>query len=223
MAESRQERAKMLRNAESTLESRQDDDDSNSKGDLSLMMEQEADADAPINERKANGQGNASQPEALATAESMDAKQQMQNRLYKSEMNKAAGKFNLKPKNGLKYLTEKGYLPKEPKEEMLKGICKFLKGTPALSATAIGEFLGGDAELSREALSYYIDDLDFTSKDLGFVDALKLLLQGFRIPGEGQQVDRFMEKFGEKLSRDRPEEFGNAEGVYLLAYATLML
>ena len=106
---------------------------------------------------------------------------------------------------------------------MLKGICKFLKGTPALSATAIGEFLGGDAELSREALSYYIDDLDFTSKDLGFVDALKLLLQGFRIPGEGQQVDRFMEKFGEKLSRDRPEEFGNAEGVYLLAYATLML
>ena len=32
-----------------------------------------------------------------------------------------------------------------------------------------------------------------------------------------------MEKFGEKLSRDRPEEFGNAEGVYLLAYATLML
>lgn len=55
MAESRQERAKMLRNAESTLESRHDEDDSNSKGDLSLMMEQEADADAPINERKANG------------------------------------------------------------------------------------------------------------------------------------------------------------------------
>jgi Sec7-like guanine-nucleotide exchange factor len=32
-----------------------------------------------------------------------------------------------------------------------------------------------------------------------------------------------MEKFGEKLSKDRPEDFGNAEGVYLLAYATLML
>ena len=64
----------MLRNAESTLESRHDEDDSNSKGDLSLMMEQEADADAPINERKANGQGNASQPEDLATADSMDAK-----------------------------------------------------------------------------------------------------------------------------------------------------
>lgn len=32
-----------------------------------------------------------------------------------------------------------------------------------------------------------------------------------------------MEKFGEKLSKDRPEDFGNAEGVYLLSYATLML
>lgn len=32
-----------------------------------------------------------------------------------------------------------------------------------------------------------------------------------------------MEKFGEKLSRDRPEEFGNAEGIYFIAYATLML
>lgn len=32
-----------------------------------------------------------------------------------------------------------------------------------------------------------------------------------------------MEKFGEKLAKDRPADYGNAEGVYLLAYATLML
>jgi hypothetical protein len=55
LAESRHERAAMLRKAESTLDSRHDEDDSNSKGDLSLMMEQEADSDAPINERKTNG------------------------------------------------------------------------------------------------------------------------------------------------------------------------
>lgn len=153
----------------------------------------------------------------------MDARQQMQNRHWKSEMAKAASKFNLKPKNGLKYLTDKGLLAKEPREDMLKGICKFLKETPSLSPTAIGQFLGEDKELNRDVLSNYIDELDFTSKDVGFVDALKMMLGGFRIPGEGQQVDRFMEKFGEKLSRDRPEDYGNAEGVYLLAYATLML
>jgi len=31
-------------------------------------------------------------------------------------MSKAAGKFNLKPKNGLKYLMDKGYLAKEAGE-----------------------------------------------------------------------------------------------------------
>ena len=57
----------------------------------------------------------------LTSIESMDAKQQMQNRLYKSEMAKAAGKFNLKPKNGIKYLTDKGFLPKEPLEDHVRG------------------------------------------------------------------------------------------------------
>lgn len=50
----------------------------------------------------------------------MDAKQQMQNRVFKSEMSKAAGKFNLKPKNGLKYLQEKGYLVSEKSELQIK-------------------------------------------------------------------------------------------------------
>lgn len=49
------------------------------------------------------------------------------------------------------------------------------------------------------------------------------MLSGFRVPGEGQQADRIMEAFGTKLAKDRPEEFGNSEGVYVLAYATLML
>ena len=32
-----------------------------------------------------------------------------------------------------------------------------------------------------------------------------------------------MEKFGQKLAKDRPVEYGNAEGIYYVAYATLML
>lgn len=115
----------------------------------------------------------------------MDAKQQIQNRIYKQEMEKAANKFNLKPKNGLKYLTDKGYLPKEPREEMIKGICKFFKETPALSATAIGQYLGEDKDPNRDVLSQYVDEFDFTAKTIGFIDALKILLNGFRLPGEG--------------------------------------
>jgi len=60
-----------------------------------------------------------------------------------------------------------------------------LKNTPSLSVTSIGEFLGEDKELNRDVLSLYVDELDFTNKEIGFVDALKLLLSGFRMPGEG--------------------------------------
>ena len=60
-----------------------------------------------------------------------------------------------------------------------------MKNTPSLSVTSIGEFLGEDKELNRDVLSLYVDELDFTNKEIGFVDALKLLLSGFRMPGEG--------------------------------------
>jgi Sec7-like guanine-nucleotide exchange factor len=98
-----------------------------------------------------------------------------------------------------------------------------LKNTPSLSATAIGEYLGVDKEPNKDVLTLYTNQFDFTNPQTTFVDALKMYLTGFRIPGEGQVVDRFMEKFGEKLSKDRPHDFSNTEGVYLLAYATLML
>ena len=80
-------------------------------------------------------------------------------------MAKAAGKFNLKPKNGIKYLSDKGFLPKEPMEDHVKGITKFLKETPALSATIIGQFMGEDKELNKNVLSAYIDEMDFTDRD----------------------------------------------------------
>mmetsp|Transcript_20573 Transcript_20573/g.31361 ORF Transcript_20573/g.31361 Transcript_20573/m.31361 type:complete len:95 (+) Transcript_20573:1483-1767(+) len=88
-----------------------------------------------------------------AKQEIMEAKQQLKNRIFKQEMVKAAEKFNLKPKNGIKYLTDKGYLKEEPRSEYLAGISKFLKETPALSPTAIGQFLGEDKELSRDSFN----------------------------------------------------------------------
>ena len=138
-------------------------------------------------------------------------------------MQKAASKFNNKPKNGISYLLDQGHIPKEAGELQTEKICHFIKSTPSLSATAIGEYLGQDKEPNKGVLALYTDQFDWTSSSISFVDALKMYLTGFRIPGEGQVVDRFMEKFGDKLSKDRPLEFSNTEGVYLLAYATLML
>lgn len=90
-----------------------------------------------------------------------------------------------------------------------------------MDKTKIGEYLGDEATINKEILYYYIDSFDF--HNVPFVESLKRLLSGFRIPGEGQKVDRVMEKFGEKYCKDNPDNFGSAECVYLLSYATIML
>ena len=42
----------------------------------------------------------------------------------------------------------------------------------------------------------FVDMLDF--KELDFVDALRLFLQSFRLPGEAQKIDLYMLKFAER-------------------------
>jgi len=136
-------------------------------------------------------------------------------------MFKAAIKFNIKPKNGVNYLIQKGFIPKEPQEETVKGIVNFLFSTPNLDKTSIGDYLGEDIPLNKAVLYSHIDAFDF--QNVNYVDAMKRMLSGFRMPGEGQKVDRLMEKFGEKYCKDNPDSFGSAECVYLLSYATMML
>jgi Sec7-like guanine-nucleotide exchange factor len=45
---------------------------------------------------------------------------------------------------------------------------------------------GPGKELNRVCRAQYIEEFDWTGPDVGFFDALKALLTGFRIPGEGQ-------------------------------------
>lgn len=42
----------------------------------------------------------------------------------------------------------------------------------------------------------YIDQMDFHERD--FVPALRMFLEGFRLPGEAQKIDRLMEKFASR-------------------------
>jgi brefeldin A-inhibited guanine nucleotide-exchange protein len=143
------------------------------------------------------------------------------NRLLKSNINKAASKFNLKPKKGIEYFLDFNNAKNIDYQEKLDLIVNFLKTTPTLDKTAIGDYLGEDIEINKDVLYRLIEQMEFKEKP--FVPSLKVLLAGFRLPGEGQKVDRIMEKFGEKYVKDNPETFGSSECVYLLSYATMML
>jgi brefeldin A-inhibited guanine nucleotide-exchange protein len=97
----------------------------------------------------------------------------------------------------------------------------FFTTTPSLNKTQIGEYFGEDVDLNKKVLYAYIDSCDF--KGELYLKSMRMMLAGFRLPGEGQKVDRIMEKFGEKFCLDNPEVFSNAEVVYLLSYAVMML
>ena len=49
----------------------------------------------------------------------------------------------------------------------------------------------------------YVDSLNFTGKD--FVSSIRLFLEGFRIPGEAQKIDRLMEKFASRYLDCNPQ------------------
>lgn len=55
----------------------------------------------------------------------------------------------------------------------------------------------------REVMYAYIDELEFSGMNL--VQALRLFLHNFRLPGEAQKIDRLMEKFASRFCETNPK------------------
>ena len=55
--------------------------------------------------------------------------------------------------------------------------------------------------------------------------ALRYFLEGFRLPGESQKIDRLMEKFASRYCECNPKQdiFASADTVYVLAFSVIML
>jgi brefeldin A-inhibited guanine nucleotide-exchange protein len=126
--------------------------------------------------------------------------------------------FNWKIKKGINLLIESECIPsKAPKD-----IAKFLlANNDVMNKKNIGEYLGeGDAE-NIAVMHAFVELMDFSN--MLFVDALRLFLQSFRLPGEAQKIDRFMLKFAQQYVLFNPSAFANADTAYVLAYSVIML
>ncbi|KAH9518440.1 Brefeldin A-inhibited guanine nucleotide-exchange protein 1 [Bulinus truncatus] len=99
--------------------------------------------------------------------------------------------FNKKPIKGIQYLQEQEMLGKLPED-----IAELFHNEERLNKTAVGDFLGENEKLHKEVMYAYIDQMDFTSMDI--VSAMRKFLEGFRLPGESQKIDRLMEKFASR-------------------------
>lgn len=150
----------------------------------------------------------------LAEDDPMELEREKQ---MKTALLEAVRQFNFKPKRGIKVLIENGFIPDKTPES----IARFLLSSDRLDKAALGEYLGeGDAE-NISIMHHFVDLMDF--KQSRFVDALRKFLQAFRLPGEGQKIDRFMLKFAERYIAGNPNAFANADTAYVLAYSVIML
>ncbi|KAF8494160.1 Sec7-domain-containing protein [Russula emetica] len=127
-------------------------------------------------------------------------------------------RFNQKPKKGIQFFVETGFISsKEPQD-----VAKFLLNTDGLSKAMIGEYLGDGDEVNIATMHAFVDMIDL--RNTGFVDALRVFLQAFRLPGEAQKIDRFMLKFAERyIEGNTQTPFANADAAYVLSYSTIML
>ncbi|KAH8982655.1 Sec7-domain-containing protein [Lactarius hatsudake] len=127
-------------------------------------------------------------------------------------------RFNQKPKKGIEFLIEAGFISGNGPHD----VANFLLNTDGLSKAMIGEYLGDVDEVNVATMHAFVDMIDFRNTE--FVDALRIFLQAFRLPGEAQKIDRFMLKFAERyIEGNAQTPFANADAAYVLSYSTIML
>ncbi|KAF4507031.1 hypothetical protein G6O67_005708 [Ophiocordyceps sinensis] len=146
-----------------------------------------------------------------------DPAQLRERRWRKKIIVKGTGLFNEKPKIGLGLLEAQGIIAdaKNPVE-----VAKFLKGTSHVSKSVLGDFLskkGNDAILEA-----FMDQFDFSGKRID--EALRVLLETFRLPGEAPLIASIVDSFADKYcSGKSPDEVANKDAVFILTYAIIIL
>ena len=137
-------------------------------------------------------------------------------------------KWNLNPHRAIEFLRKAGLIDDTP-----ASLAQFLHSVDGLDKKVLGDFLGGSKPFNKDVLREYVECFDFAGMELD--EALRYFLGTFLLPGEGQVVDRIMEYFGSRYFRDNnrcsradkkdggKERFADADAVYKLSYAIIML
>lgn len=128
-----------------------------------------------------------------------------------------ASEFNENPKAGLAYLQAQGII-----EDVndAKSVAAFLRGTTRISKKVLGDFIskkGNDAILEA-----FVGEFNFNGKRID--EAMRELLESFRLPGESALIERIMMVFSEQYcASDVPEGVADRDAAFVLTYAILML
>eukprot|EP00934_Nitzschia_sp_Nitz4_P004877 Nitzschia sp. Nitz4//scaffold63_size106090//21899//28360//NITZ4_004382-RA/size106090-processed-gene-0.139-mRNA-1//-1//CDS//3329555951//4867//frame0 len=131
-------------------------------------------------------------------------------------------RFNMKPAAGIAYAAKCGHVDGSDPDDVARFL---LANKDKLDKTQIGDYLGREPEyqggFAVKVLHSYVNTLDFAG--MVFDDAIRHYLSGFRLPGEAQKIDRFMERFAERFMAQNPEVFPTADAAFILSFSIIML
>lgn len=163
----------------------------------------------PLSQMLGQPAGGERAPAELARAE----------KFLKGKLAAAAEHFNRDQKKGFQYLQSLKLLPSSLEPSV---VARFLRCCPGLAKGSIGEILGERDEFYERVRWAFMETFDFTGMD--FDAALRMFMDTFRPPGEGQKIDRIMQVFGRRYYEQMPSMgLKSADAAYVLAFSVIML
>lgn len=127
-------------------------------------------------------------------------------------------KFNDDPKKGIIFLAQQGIIDGVDNAE---SIARFLKGTSRVDKRLLGEYISKKQNI--EILKGFMGAFDFKGRRVD--EALREMLETFRLPGESQLIERIVVEFSDKFceSEDNLKDVADKDAVFVLSYAIIML
>ena len=130
---------------------------------------------------------------------------------------KGAMRFNADPRDGIAYLAANNIIdnPNNP-----QSVARFLNSTTRIAKKKLGEYISKRDQ--EPLLKAFLDLFDFAGKRVD--EALRDLLNSFRLPGESQLIERIVTVFSHQYcASTTPEGIANEDAVFTLTYSIIML
>lgn len=125
----------------------------------------------------------------------------------------AIEKFNARPKDGIQFIKDNKLIDNNV------DLVQFLKDNLRVDKKSLGEFLA--KEENKPLRQAFIRSLDFTN--LRIDEALRLMLEKFRLPGESQLIERILDTFSIHWFEQNNGILQSSDNALSLAYAIIML
>jgi brefeldin A-resistance guanine nucleotide exchange factor 1 len=152
------------------------------------------------------------------STEDLPAKEKLQEqRRRKGVIVQGTTRFNESPRKGIAYLASQGII-EDPNDPNL--VTAFLKGTARIDKRMLGEFISKRG--SEAILDAFMDQFDFRGQRVD--EALRQILNSFRLPGESALIERIVTVFSEKyFDTAEATEVADKDAIFILTYAIIML